>query len=646
MRYVTAFLEKKMKLRFKSGPKFYIVSALSVIFLTLCYFDVIPMGGVGIICAALTLIYLSSLKIEFTSPVAVSILFPLLGIVFSLVTGQLLVDRGFSAMNGLTILSNAVLIGIFYYVFLLIFGRIKPAVTLGIVSFFILHFINYVVWLFRGREMAVSDFYSAKNAMGVVDSYVLTFSENSRICIIALIVLLFFVLSSHYPKAPSRVRLTSLGCAALCCVGLFFGIKYSENSFQNLGTNSTLFNGATYKFIVELRESRVTPPEGYSHGRAEEILSEYERGETEENTPHIIVIMNEAFSDLSVLGEFETNTDPIPYFNSLSENTVRGWALSSVLGGNTATSEWEFLTGNTAAFLPYGSIAYQQYVKDHAWSIVDTLTARGYTAVAMHPYTRSFWMRDSVYEIMGFDEMYFIDELTTSDKMRGFVTDRAFFTDIINRFEQKEDGEKMFMFNITMQNHGGYKWGGFEHTVTTGNEAWLEVDQYLTMTHHTDEALRDFLGYFEGIDEQVMVVMFGDHQPSLPQSFYTSVLGKSELSFAEVQKKQTVPFIIWTNYETEAESDVVVGLNALSGIMLERAGIALPPYLAFLSDMREDIPALNAYGYYSEKFGRYARNSEAQGVEAEWLEKYRIVQYNNLFGGKHRSYAFDYETDR
>ncbi len=635
-----------MKLKFKFKLKFYIASSLALVFLALCYFDVLPMSGVGVVCAALTVIYLAALEINFYSPVAVSIVMPLVGILFSLVTGQLLVDRGFSGMNTLTVLCNIFLIGIFYYVFLLVLGRVKPAATLGAVAFFILHFINYVVWLFRGREMAVSDFYSAKNAAGVVDSYVLTLSTNSRICLIALAVLLFLFLSAKYPKAPSRVRLTALGCAALCCVGLLFGMKHSKNSFQNLGTNSTLFNGATYKFIVELRESRVTPPEGYSHDRAEEILAEYEMGKSEADTPHIIVIMNEAFSDLSVLGELETNTDPIPYFNSLSANTVRGWALSSVLGGNTATSEWEFLTGNTSAFLPYGSIAYQQYIKDHAWSIVDTLTSNGYTAVAMHPYTRSFWMRDRAYEIMGFDEMYFIDELTTSDKMRGFVTDRAFFGDIINRFEEKEKNEKLFMFNITMQNHGGYKWGGFEHTVTTGREDWYEVDQYLTMTNHTDKALKDFLEYFEGVDERVMVVMFGDHQPSLPQSFYKELFGTADITFAEVQKKQTVPFIIWTNYETEAEDGVVVGLNALSGIMLERAGISLPPYLAFLADMREDIPALNAYGYYSETLGRYARNNEAQGIEAEWLEKYRVVQYNNLFGGKHRSDAFDYETDR
>lgn len=643
-------MEKKMRLRFKTGLKFYITTALSLIFLALCYFDILPISGIRTVCFTLILIYVSSLDIQLSGTVVNALLIPLAGVLFSFVTGQLLVNQGFDTMDGITVLCNLTLIAVLYYFLLLLFGRIKPAVGIGIAAFFIFHFINYVVWLFRGREMSVNDFYSVKNAAGVVDSYVLTLSSNQIICIFLLLLALFTLLTARYPdrdkSSRTVMRLTALGCTALCCVAFLIGMNNSKNTFQNLGTNATSLNGATYKYIVELRESRVTPPEGYSHERAEEILSVYETQETGEDTPHIIVIMNEAFSDLSVLGEFETNADPIPYFNSLSENTVRGWALSSVLGGNTATSEWEFLTGNTAAFLPYGSIAYQQYVKDHAWSIVDTLTARGYTAVAMHPYTRTFWMRDSVYDIMGFDEKYFIDELTTSDKMRGFVTDRAFFGDIINRFEQKQDGEKMFMFNITMQNHGGYKWGGFEHNVTTGNEAWYEVDQYLTMTNHTDKALKDFLGYFEGVDEKVMVVMFGDHQPSLPQSFYTSVLGTSELSFEQVQKKQTVPFIIWTNYESEAESDVLIGLNSLSCEVLERAGIPLPPYFAFLSDMREAIPAMNAYGYYSEALGGYARNSEAEGVEAEWLAKYRIVQYNNLFGGKHRSGAFDYETDR
>ena len=192
-----------------------------------------------------------------------------------------------------------------------------------------------------------------------------------------------------------------------------------------------------------------------------------------------------------------------------------------------------------------------------------------------------------------------------------------------------------------MQNHGGYKWGGFEHTVTTGNDAWAEVDQYLTLTDVSDDAFKELIEYFEKVEDRVMLVMFGDHQPSLPQSFYTELFGTSSLSFEQVQKKQTVPFVIWTNYETNSQSEMLVGLNSLSSLVLDKAGIALPPYFAFLSDMRTFIPAMNAYGYYSPTLNRQARTSEATGKEAEFLEEYRILQYNNLFDARHRSQAFE-----
>ena len=60
--------------------------------------------------------------------------------------------------------------------------------------------------------------------------------------------------------------------------------------------------------------------------------------------------MNESFADLSVVGDFETNTQVTPFMDSLSENTLKGYALSSVYGAKTPNSEWEFETGNSMAF--------------------------------------------------------------------------------------------------------------------------------------------------------------------------------------------------------------------------------------------------------------------------------------------------------
>ena len=77
---------------------------------------------------------------------------------------------------------------------------------------------------------------------------------------------------------------------------------------------------------------------------------------------NVIVIMNESLSDLSVLPGVESNTDAMPFLRSLTENTIKGYAYSSVFGGTTANSEYEFLTGNTTAFLPAGTVPYHLYV--------------------------------------------------------------------------------------------------------------------------------------------------------------------------------------------------------------------------------------------------------------------------------------------
>ena len=86
-----------------------------------------------------------------------------------------------------------------------------------------------------------------------------------------------------------------------------------------------------------------------------------------------------------------------PFLHSLEENTVKGWAFSSVFGGTTANSEYEFLTGNTTAFLPAGTVPYQMYVSSGDPTLVGQMAALGYRTVAAHPYRSSGWSRPSVY---------------------------------------------------------------------------------------------------------------------------------------------------------------------------------------------------------------------------------------------------------
>ena len=88
--------------------------------------------------------------------------------------------------------------------------------------------------------------------------------------------------------------------------------------------------------------------------------------------------MNESFADLTIFEGLELEEDPTPFLHSMTENTIKGYAYSSVFGGTTANSEYEFLTGNTTAFLPAGTVPYQMYVSSGDPTLVGQMAALGY----------------------------------------------------------------------------------------------------------------------------------------------------------------------------------------------------------------------------------------------------------------------------
>ena len=117
-----------------------------------------------------------------------------------------------------------------------------------------------------------------------------------------------------------------------------------------------------------------------------QLTAEY-TGRTGEMQPNIIMIMNESFADLGTLGEFETNEDYMPYVRSLldgAENTVSGSLMVSTLGGGTATTEFEVLSGSSMVFLPVGGAPYQMFVRMQTPGLVSGLRAQGYQTTAMH----------------------------------------------------------------------------------------------------------------------------------------------------------------------------------------------------------------------------------------------------------------------
>ena len=509
-------------------------------------------------------------------------------------------------------------------------------------------FINYFVYLFRGNEFTFSDIRSIGTGLSVAGNYKLQLNDRGAYAIFGAALFIAFVRKCHVKFARAwQMRIIDAMLAAICVI--IVGMAAYDVNTETWEQKGTYRNGYILNYILGIRDSFIAQPDGYSEEAIQKLEKKYSSNDkdyskTDIKDPTIIVIMNESFSDLSVLGDLQTNIPLTPFIDSLKENTTKGYALSSVFGAKTPNSEWEYLTGNSMAFLPAGSVVYQQYISDTPTSIVSNLKDDGYTCVAMHPYYATGWSRNQVYPKIGYDEMHFIDDFDQTKILREYITDQELYDKIIERYESRGANEKLYLMGITMQNHGGYgePYDNFYERCYKIGRSYTDANQYLSLVHESDKAVKNLIEYFSKVDDPVEIVFFGDHQPSLNSNFYPLLNGKgmSGLTEDELEALYTVPFFIWTNYDTPEETVDITSLDFLSTMTLERAGIELPAYNKFLADMMETVPAVNSRGYYSKEKQCYQHIDDATGEEAEWIKNYHMLQYNSMFDKKGRSNLF------
>jgi len=543
----------------------------------------------------------------------------------------------------------------FYYMPLFLFyflrgRRVDRAVRWSLGLCWGVGMVNHYLLRFRGRALFPADLLTLRTAANVAGNYDY-YLDTRQLCTLAVVVVVFAALAllplnREKKKRTWRTHLAA-GAAALCSAGflvLLFGTSFANDHGIATELWTTRGNGFFLNFSLCLKDSRVAKPEGYSPQALDAIAQDIQIPAAGDQRPNVIVIMNESFSDLSVLPGVESNQDAIPFFRSLTENAVKGYAYASVFGGTTANSEYEFLTGNTTAFLPAGSVPYQMYVYETATSLVAQMDALGYRTVAMHPFYSSGWNRPGVYRCFGFDETYFVDSMQDLEWVRDYVSDLSNYKNLIRMFEEKDPDQPLFFFNVTMQNHSAYRseWINLERdTWLTGTYGgrFSTVDQYLSLMRESDRALQYLIEYFQTVDEPTVICLFGDHQPQVATNFYTDVLG-TEPDLPTAQKKQMVPFLIWANYDIEERDGLELSLNYLSGLLTETAGLPQTGYQAFLSQLYEELPIINALGI-RDRGGNWYPSAAAlpEELRAQALN-YQMLQYSDIFSAKDRPEAF------
>ena len=518
---------------------------------------------------------------------------------------------------------------------------------------------NHYLISFRGRTLFPGDFLTLRTAANVAGNY--DYRPDSMQWLTIGIFAAVLVLLSFLPREEKRLfdwrgfAPAAVGTAVF--LAAFFGTGWVEGLGIEPSMWTTRGNGLVLNFTVCLKYMKVEKPDSYSQETLAALAGESpsDAADTAASADggirpvNVIVIMNESLSDLSVLPGVETNMDAMPFLRSLTENTVKGYAYSSVFGGTTANSEYEFLTGNTTAFLPAGTVPYQMYVSDGDPSLVGQMEALGYTTIAAHPYRSSGWNRPTVYADYGFDEVYFESDFQDRAYMRGdertgYVTDRCDYENLIRWYEEKEEGQPLFLFNVTMQNHSAYQmaWTNLPKEVWLTGELenrFQTVNQYLSLVYQSDQAFEDLIDYFSQVEEPTMILLFGDHQPQVATNFYTDVLGTNP-DTADAQKKQMVPFVLWANYDIPEAQGVELSLNYLSALLMDTANLPMTGYQKFLSQLWETAPVINTVGIRDAQGNWYGENAALPEELDGAIEDYKVLLYNNVFDKKDRVESF------
>lgn len=432
-------------------------------------------------------------------------------------------------------------------------------------------------------------------------------------------------------------RVAAIATAVIVCIA---GINTeSFKSLESFAWDAMLQKsfhreGIVLTFLKSVLNYKVKQPESYTKECVREYLTSYQAEPQKVGgiqPTNIIMVMNEAFSDLRTVGLNE-NVDVMPFIDSLDENTIEGRLHVGVLGGGTCNTEFEGLTGNTLAFLSAGAYPYTENITDSMFSLAKYFNDSGYLTEAFHANTPQNWNRNMVYPYIGFEKFNSIGDyyeaLEEVPYLHGHPADIADYR-FIEKIDEENKTRPCFLFNVTMQNHSGYeKWEDVEEAESVAkNVPYLYQDTrtYLSLVKASDDAIKQLVETYRDSDEPTMIIFFGDHQPGLPDAAQSEIY-KQTKSFLDYY---TSKFFIWTNYETKAQHDMDVSANFLPYLILKQGNFPLPPYIQMLGEVYEKYPVVSAMGIIDKDGEIY--DSVEDVLDDPLIQMYQNVQYSNLY---------------
>ena len=461
--------------------------------------------------------------------------------------------------------------------------------------------------------------------------------------VVLIFIILIFLFTRRKIKKLSVKFVKRVSLIILLLVLAFLGYKNiykNKDIYDSVGDTSLIniwiatrqsqIRGLIYPFIYTLEDGMFKPPDGYDEESVKDILSEYEYQDIpQDKKVNIIAIMLEAYNDFSKFDKIDFKEDIYKDLHDIQNNSISGNLVTNIFGGGTVTTERNFLTGYT------NFNNFRKKTNSYVWYFKE----QGYRTEAMHPIYGAFYNRASININLGFDVYYNYDN-KFSKIQSNFLSDDLFFNYIIEGYENsKKDGVPYFNFSVTYQNHCPYSYNEYEGKEYYFDNAGYEislynmVNQYFSGIKKTNKALKGLIDYFDNEDEPVVIVFFGDHNPSLGDNAAAYHELGINLSFDTVEgflNYYETPYVIHANdaakemFNNSFECDAdTISPVFLMNELFDNMKLNGNEYLQYMDDLKEKVDVINPY-YYKED-GEFIE--VADNKYKNLIKKYGWVNY-------------------
>lgn len=490
----------------------------------------------------------------------------------------------------------------------------------------ILSYISYVKTELRGEPLSILDFTLIAEASNITEGF--GFHYYIPAIIVLIISLIGILLSFFYKQKLHKKESYIIGLISMLVLlsGYLMSIDTLSSRLKisipaDVSWNHDQ-NGFLIATLIDTKFTKIPKPEGYNRAKMEEIYQKMIESLPEEQNisirPNVVFVMSESFWDIKQIGNLYLSEEPIPYFKKLSEEQIGGTIDVPGIGGGTANTEFEVLTGLSRRFIPNYNVPYNPYntyVNGPLYSLAHIFRNEGYISTAIHPYQSWFYRRNIVYKHLGFDRFYSFETLPNRPRYEGgFVNDGIVNKMILDTFQETE--ERDFIYVVTMEGHGPYEDKVLsENSITVKNNLDETersiIENYANLMADTDRYLKELTVSLSNIEEPTILVYFGDHIPPIGNQLY------QKLGFDIYgEKGKKTPVLIWSNY-TRFKDKIDIDANMLGAYVLDLIGYNQYPFMNYLSLFSKQYPHVDS------------------SVDDEWYNDFALIHYDIMHGKKY-----------